>query len=244
MTSGFASWCRLARTAPPSTRSASGPQSIPTRHVFLGSRLRTPASSPPSLTTEQLPSACGWCHQPPQGTRTPELLVMSRAHRTCTFPRIRLKQAVRSGDTTPYDPLASTSISSSGPFATTIVGASNLSVGAGVIVIFVVKAHLTASAPFRAGPPGPYPAGYPGPPAEGWRSCPGFPLPFGRRRSLLGHPIPAGELGPPHGRLTGHAEGAPGPRRGYRVPHARAATGVGAPSTPRTAVLIAAKSSP
>ena len=52
----------------------------PMRHVFLGSRLRTPASSPPSLTTEQLPSACGWCHQPPQGTRTPELLVMSRAH--------------------------------------------------------------------------------------------------------------------------------------------------------------------
>jgi hypothetical protein len=23
-----------------------------------------------------LPSACGWCHQPPQGTRTPKLLVM------------------------------------------------------------------------------------------------------------------------------------------------------------------------
>jgi hypothetical protein len=45
-----------------------------------------PASSPPSLTTEQLPSACGWCHQPPQGTRTPELLVMSRAHRTCGSP--------------------------------------------------------------------------------------------------------------------------------------------------------------
>ena len=88
--SGFASWCRLARTAPPSTRSETRPRTIPTRHVFLGSRLRTPASSPPSLTTEQLPSACGWCHQPPQGTRTPELLVMSRAHRTCEFPRIRL----------------------------------------------------------------------------------------------------------------------------------------------------------
>ena len=58
----------------------------PMRHVFLGSRLRTPASSPPSLTTEQLPSACGWCHQPPQGTRTPELLVMSRAHRACGSP--------------------------------------------------------------------------------------------------------------------------------------------------------------
>ena len=69
----------------------------PMRHVFLGSRLRTPASSPPSLTTEQLPSACGWCHQPPQGTRTPELLVMSRAHRTCEFPRIRLSMSTRGG---------------------------------------------------------------------------------------------------------------------------------------------------
>jgi hypothetical protein len=39
-----------------------------------------PASSPPSLTTEQLPLACGWCHQPPRGTCTPELLVMPRAH--------------------------------------------------------------------------------------------------------------------------------------------------------------------
>ena len=45
-----------------------------------------PASSPPRLTTEQLPSACGWCHQPPQGTCTPELLVMPRAHRPCSFP--------------------------------------------------------------------------------------------------------------------------------------------------------------
>jgi hypothetical protein len=86
MASGFASWCRLARAAPPSTRRATRPRTIPMPHVFLGSRLRTPASSPPSLTTERLPSACGWCHQPPQGTRTPELLVMSRAHRACGSP--------------------------------------------------------------------------------------------------------------------------------------------------------------
>ena len=33
---------------------------------------------------------------------------------------------------------------------------------------------------------------------------PGFLSPFGCRRSLLGHPLPAGELGLPHGRLTGH----------------------------------------
>ena len=43
MTLGFASWCRLARTAPPSTRSRPG---TPAGHVFPGSRLRTPASLP------------------------------------------------------------------------------------------------------------------------------------------------------------------------------------------------------
>ncbi len=42
-------------------------------------------------------------------------------------------------------------------------------------------------------------------------------------------------IGSPHGRPT-DPRGA-GPRRGYRVPHARAATGVGAPYTPRTVVL-------
>ena len=50
--------------------------------------------------------------------------------------------------------------------------------------------------------------------------------------------MPAEELGPPHGRLTEHADDAPGPRQGYRVPHARAATGVGALYTPGTTVLI------
>jgi hypothetical protein len=32
---------------------------------------------------------------------------------------------------------------------------------------------------------------------------PGFLLPFGRRPSLLGHPVPATEFGSPYGRLTG-----------------------------------------
>ena len=36
---------------------------------------------------------------------------------------------------------------------------------------------------------------------------------------------------------SAHRPQAAGPRRGYRVPHARAATGVGALSTPRTTVL-------
>jgi hypothetical protein len=51
--------------------------------------------------------------------------------------------------------------------------------------------------------------------------------------------MPAEELGVPHGRLTGPGAG---PRRGYRFPHVRAAAGVGASYTPRTAVLIPAAS--
>ena len=45
---------------------------------------------------------------------------------------------------------------------------------------------------------------------------------------------------PPRDRLSSRSAHRPkraGPRRGYRVPHARAATGVGAPYTPRTVVL-------
>ena len=53
----------------------------PMRHVFLGSRFSPPASFPPRLAATQLPLTCGWCHQPPQGTRTPESLVMSGVHR-------------------------------------------------------------------------------------------------------------------------------------------------------------------
>ena len=59
---------------------------------------------------------------------------------------------------------------------------------------------------------------------------------FGHRHSLLGHPVPAQDLGLPHGRLTGHHL-APGPGRGFHVSHLRDTTGVGAPSTPGTAVL-------
>ena len=40
-------------------------------------------------------------------------------------------------------------------------------------------------------------------PAEARPSRPGFPLPFGHRHLLPGHPVPARELGLPCGRLTG-----------------------------------------
>jgi hypothetical protein len=146
-----------------------------------------------------------------------------------------------SGDVTSYDPLVG-SVSSAGPFAATIVVASNLSVGAGVIIIFAFWAHLTASAPFRAGPPGPVSGQLSE--TTRWRggpSRPGFLPPFGYRHSLLGHPIPAGEFRPPHGRPTGQTAG---PRRGYHVPHARVATGLGALCTPRTTVLVLAGARP
>jgi hypothetical protein len=51
-----------------------------------------------------------------------------------------------------------------------------------------------------------------------------------------GHPSPARELGLPHGRLTTTVTGG-GPCRGFHVPHSRVTTGLGAFSTPGTAVL-------
>ena len=83
--------------------------------------------------------------------------------------------------------------------------ASNLSVGSGIVVFFFSLAYLTASARFRAGPQGSVSGRLCG--TAAWRgqpSCPGFPLRFRRRHSLLGHPMPAEELGSPHGRLIGH----------------------------------------
>jgi hypothetical protein len=128
-------------------------------------------------------------------------------NRTCTFQRIRLKQAGEG-------PVArrrtirsrSWSVSSAGPFTATLVAASNLSVGSGVVVIFASLAHLTASARFRARGRSPVSGRLCG--TAAWRgrpSCPAFPLRFRCRHSLLGHPIPAGGLGLPRGRLTGHA---------------------------------------
>ena len=92
-----------------------------------------------------------------------------------------------------YDPLGGGS--SAGPFTATFVAASNLSVGAGVIVIVFSLAHLTASARFRVRAPGPVSGRLSK--TTAWRrrpSCLGFPSRFRHRHSLLGHPVPAGEL--------------------------------------------------
>jgi hypothetical protein len=82
-------------------------------------------------------------------------------------------------------------------------------------------AHLTLWAPFRVRASCPYPASYAG---RLGRASGGVPVPWcllGCRHSLLGHPVPAAELGLPCGRLT--------PRR-----TCRAGTSTGLPRSTRT----------
>ena len=71
-------------------------------------------------------------------------------------------------------------IASSGPFATTVVVASNLSFRfRGLWSSSSPQAHLTASARFRARAPGPVSGRLRGTAGGGGQpSCPGFPLPY------------------------------------------------------------------
>ena len=116
-----------------------------------------------------------------------------------------------------------------------MAAASSLSIGWGVVVIVVFGVHLTTSALFRAGSRGSvsgrlsetiarrarpivsrFPAAFPLPAFASWSSC---------ARRGVGRPSRSAY------RPTA------GPRRGFRVSHARAAIGVGALSTPGTTVL-------
>ena len=72
----------------------------------------------------------------------------------------------------------------------------------------------------------------------------GFLSPFDAPAFASGSSCPAEELGFPYGRLTGHTNGMPDLSRGFRVPHERATTGVGALYTPRTAVFFWPESRP
>jgi hypothetical protein len=106
---------------------------------------------------------------------------------------------------------------SSGPF--TANAASNLSGGSGVMSSSSSQAHLTTSARFRVRALCPVSGRLFGT-AGGGAS---HRVPVSRclsaaGDSLLSHQIPAGELGLPHGRLTGRT--APDPDGGYRVSHA------------------------
>jgi len=73
----------------------------------------------------------------------------------------------------------------------------------------------------------------------GWRRdqpcCRAFPLPFGRRPLLAGHPVPPGGSAPLTIGLPRQDQRGPG--RGFRVPHSWDTAGVGALYTPGTAVF-------
>ena len=101
------------------------------------------------------------------------------------------------------------------------------------------QAHLTASARFRVRAQGPL-SGLLSETTT-WRERPSCPV--SRRLSAAGIRFSVIRC-PPRSwalltvGLPDTPKSVPGPRRGYRVPHARATTGVGAPNTPRTAVLL------
>jgi hypothetical protein len=116
-----------------------------------------------------------------------------------------------------------------------MVVASNLSVGSGVIVIFAIWTHLTASARFRVRARSPVSGQLSV--AISWRTdqMRGFPVafrppPFASRSSFTRRGIR------PSSRSASRQQA--GPRQGCHVPHTRAATGVGALCAPGTTVLI------
>ena len=98
-------------------------------------------------------------------------------------------------------------VTSSVPFT---VMASNLSLGSGVSGALSSKAHPPHVSLLSQ--PGTRPGIRPViRRAPGWRTganAPAFPLPFGRRHSLPGRPVPARESGFPYGRLAGGAQAA------------------------------------
>src|SRR4051812_46164318 len=82
------------------------------------------------------------------------------------------------------------------------------------------KAHLVHVSTLAGPGSHPYPASYPKGPTE--ESAIAFRFPAAFRRTgirFLDHLVPTGELGLPHGRLTGHHR-YPDPSRGCHVPHA------------------------
>jgi hypothetical protein len=108
---------------------------------------------------------------------------------------------------------------------------SSLSSGSGVIVIF-----LFTGSPDRVSPlsrPGTRPGIRPvihDHQLEGRHRRRGFPSPFNRRRSLLGHPSPAKESSPPHGQPAGPPGPDPGGISAFRTHELRSGW---APSVPR-----------
>ena len=121
---------------------------------------------------------------------------------------------------------------SSGPFTVTV---SNLPFGSGGLTARRSKAHLPTSAPFRARPPG-LVSGQLSPAADGGAAMsPWFPVAF--RPPAFASWASCSRRGIPLPSRSAYQAAAPGPRRGFHVPHIRVTAGLGALFTPRPAVL-------
>ena len=112
--------------------------------------------------------------------------------------------------------------------------ASNWSVGSSVVVNAPPQAHPTPSAPFRVRAPRPGIRPVMRTSTGSRPPCPGFPLPFGHRHSLLGHPSPAEEFNLPRSRPT--RPGGPD-LDGISLSARARCDRIGRPLPPRTAVL-------
>jgi hypothetical protein len=133
------------------------------------------------------------------------LKILCRSRRT-VFSWWRQSMASH-GSTPPWVGFTSTSTPSAA-MATSkakAVIASNSSFGSGGSGRCSSKAHLPTSARFRGRASSPVSGRLSETAAWSASRCPGFPLPFGHRHWLLGHPVSARELGSPYGRLTSTA---------------------------------------
>jgi hypothetical protein len=157
----------------------------------------------------------------------------------CDAVKIRCRKRRTCSSTARQRTASQSRNSSSGPFTapTKVAGVPNLSVGSGLVVIVSAQAHLTRVSPLSQ--PGTRPGIRPVIQGSWWRT----------RRAVLvsrclsaagisfsGHPSPARGARPSSRPAYRTPHGA-GPRRGFHVPHLRATTGLGALSTPGTAVL-------
>src|ERR1017187_789959 len=97
---------------------------------------------------------------------------------------------------------------SSGPFTMRCLTCPSVPA---VPVIHFKGSPATRQHAFASGHQARYPASYTRRPAEAGLHRLAFLPPFGRRPSLLGHPVPPGNWAPPCGRLTGPPESAPDP---------------------------------
>ena len=207
----------MARTAPqvcPARRSIRGLRAFAGRDLLFGkSRSDGQALVPKRQCRGPLSKRRGFCKQPkaalslwlPRWLGRPDPLLgpAPRGTGLATFTASGSSRPVRSDHARPYDSLNRERVVRRSTHRGHDRSAS-LSIGSGVVVIVVFGVHLTTSALFRAGSRGSVSGRLSETIARRARpSCPGFPLRFRCRRSLLGHPLPAEELGVPRGRLTG-----------------------------------------